>query len=709
MRKPAIGGAARTLAAKWPLAKPAGWDRLRARFTEASSEAQPEPRLHRMLPVSSVRHAVPGAIFVAVFAAVLALGTLPLRAQSAEVMARQLAEAVSAARGRDWSRADALVAGLPDTAAREVVTWLRLRAGEGSIDDFANFLSRNAHWPSMSQIARAGEDVAAARGSDAQVIAYFAVDPPRGGVATVRLVEALVAAGRRDEARGLAIEAWRSIPLQAPQQQALLSRFGGDLAPHHSHRLDWLLWSGLTDEAERMLPLVSADVAALGRARIDLRRDAQGVDARVAAVPERLRDHPGLAYERFLWRDRRGRGEAALELLRAHSVSAEALGEPARWAPRRRAFARAALRAGDGRAAYEIAARHFLEPEEGFNFADLEWLAGYVALTLMGEPTRAIPHFEAVRDAVNTAISLGRAHYWLGRAHEAAGNAAAARAAYAAGAEHQTSFYGQLAAERAGLPADPALTGLDGADWRGASFMDSPLMRAALLLYLGGEKVHALRFLEHVADGLDSTGIAQLGGFLLELDEPFLALRVAKRAAARGIVVAGPAYPLNGAASLSLPVPAELALSVTRQESEFNPVVRSPAGALGLMQLMPATARAMAAATGEAFSEARLLSDWEYNTRLGAAYLAERLEDYGGSLILTLAAYNAGPARVRAWLADNGDPRRGEIDPVDWIERIPFAETRNYVMRTMEALMVYRARLSGQAGPLTLSRDLGRR
>lgn len=639
-----------------------------------------------------------------------AMAPAQAQAQSPEEMAARLGEAVVAARGRDWAQAEALAASLPDPVAADIIAWTRLRAGEGSVAAYLDFLRRNGDWPAIDALHRAGEAVIARDARPEDVLAFFDGRPARTGAGTLAHAAALDARGRGEDARALLVSAWGAMPLTAEEETAFLSGRAALLAPHHTRRLDTLLWRGLTEEAERMLPRVSEEWRRLGEARIALRRDVAGVDARIAAVPAALREHPGLAWERFLWRDRRGRTEDARDLMVAQSQSAEALGEPERWAARRRAFARSALRAGDDQLAYELSSRHFTTAEAGFDHADLEWIAGYVALMRLNDPARAVTHFEAFGQAVSGPISLGRAGYWLGRAHEAAGDPEAARAAFVEGAAHQTSFYGQLSAIRAGLPADPALAGREPLpDWRRSAFVDTPLMRAGLLLYLAGERVQALRFFEHVAGIAEPEEVGMLGTLLLELNEPFLALRVAKRGAARGIIWNAAYYPITEIAAMELDVPPEVALAIARQESEFNPVVRSPAGALGLMQLMPRTAEAMAAKLGEPFSEARLTSDIPYNARLGAAYLAERLEEYDGSLLLSFAAYNAGPARVRRWLAEIGDPRTGEIDPVDWIELLPFNETRNYAMRTMEALDIYRARLGGTAGPLRLEEELGRR
>lgn len=458
-----------------------------------------------------------------------------------------------------------------------------------------------------------------------------------------------------------------------------------------------------------MLPLVPSDWQALAKARTAVRRDADGSTALINAVPPSLKDDPGLAYERYLYRVANGRWEDAEAFLLRRSASAEALGKPDMWMERRANLARQALRRGDVSAAYALAARNFGNGDSGSDYADAEWVAGYVALTRMNDPRRAAAHFERFRQAVFTPISVGRAGYWLGLAHERAGDAAAARAAYLAAAAHQTSFYGQLAAERVGAPADRRLAGEERApDWRRQAFMRSSVVQAGYFLSLAGDDARAAQFLRHAADGLPAEQRAALAQMASDLGRPHVGVRIAKDAAGDGMLLANQSYPLHEIARTDWPVATEFALAIARQESEFNPRAVSPAGAKGLMQLMPGTAKQVSGALGIGYDAGRLTSDPMYNARLGTGYLAKMLARYDGSYVLAAAAYNAGPGRVDEWLAAFGDPRRPDVDTIRWIETIPFEETRNYVMRVMEGLHVYRARLNGAASPVRLATDIER-
>jgi soluble lytic murein transglycosylase len=454
-----------------------------------------------------------------------------------------------------------------------------------------------------------------------------------------------------------------------------------------------------------MLPLVDAGHRALANARLGLQEDRNGVDALIAAIPSTLQNDAGLAYDRFVWRAKKGYSESAVALLLARSVSEASLGRPEKWASRRRTYARRAMRAGDDALAYQIASTHQLT--SGSQYADLEWLSGYLSLRKLGNPSRAVRHFQRFRAAIASPISMGRAGYWLGEAYAAAGDEPSAYQAFAMGARFQTSFYGQLAASRIAAAPDAALTGAEfPPDWTTAPFLAEDTVRAGVLFYFASEPARAKMFLTLAASRLDLRGRAAMAQLMLDLDEPHIALRIAKGAATRGDVLPSPYYPLHGLATFAEAVPPELAMSIARQESEMNAAARSPVGALGLMQVMPATAKTVARGLNISFSEARLGADWQYNARIGTAYLAQMLARFDGSVLLAAAAYNAGPSRAERWIKDFGDPRLESVDAVDWIEHIPYRETRNYVMRVLEAQYVYRARISGTVGPLTLASEL---
>lgn len=618
---------------------------------------------------------------------------------------RPMSLAMDAMRKGNWDSATRL-AGSAGEVGRDVIEWHRLRAGLGTYDEMLAFIDRRADWPGLAWLRRKSEPAVARAGTE-DILSFFAYSPPQTPDGVLAYARAQAASGQAGEAEATVVLAWRTMPMGRVQQASFTDRYGELLKPHHAARLDRMLWDANISSARRMLPLVGPDIRALAEARIALHDLAPGVDARIEAVPEALQSDPGLTHGRFEWRVRKGRGEDAKALLIETSTSPEALGEPGKWSNRRRALARQEMRNGNPERAYEIAARHFLT--EGSHFADLEWLAGFIALRKLDDPATALRHFERFDAGVKSPISKGRAGYWLGRAHEALGNEAAAQAAYAAGADHQTSFYGLLAAERAGLPFDPDLASPpEPGPWRAAAFADASVFQAAVLLLNAGESSLAERFLTHLVETLDPVEAAQLGAAVIELNEPHIAVMVGKRAAQRALVLPAPYFAMHPVGRAALPMSPAMTLAIARRESEFDPQVVSGAGARGLMQVMPGTARDVASALGilSAHSTERLLDDWEYNAKLGATYLARLAATFDGNVVMMSAGYNAGPGRPIRWMSDYGDPRTGAVDMVDWIEGIPFRETRNYVMRVTESLPVYRARLGQPPLPIPFSAEL---
>lgn len=619
------------------------------------------------------------------------------------VAAQPLSKAMEAVRAKDWVEAERLVR-RQDEVTRDIIEWHRLRAGVGTARETIAFLERRADWPGLPYLRRqmefSFED--APRG---QTLTFFGAQDPRTAEGALAYARALNASGQPGAAEAEIVLAWRTMSMSEALQAEYLADYRGVLKNHHEARLDYTLWKGWKENAQRMYPLVSEGWRRLAAARLALRQDRTGVDVLIAAIPASLAGDPGLAFERFQWRARKGRNESAIELLLAQSKAGK-LGEALPWAGWRQTLARSEMRAGRHKQAYALAANHGLV--EGSKYADLEWLSGYIALRFLKRPQTALQHFVAFEQAVATPISWGRAGYWIGRAYDAMGDKASAQRAYAGGGQYQTSFYGLLAAEKAGVALKPELAGQRATDWRGAPFTRSSVHVAALALLKADELWLAERFWTHLAETQDRGTMAQMGQMAIDMGQPHIAVMLGKRFIQYGQTIHAPYYALHPMAKRrDLPVPAEIALSIARRESEFDPAVVSGANAQGLMQILPGTAKQVAGALGLPYSKSRLLSDPDYNVTLGTAYLAGLAEEFDGNVIMVAAGYNAGPSRPRRWMEQRGDPRRrGGMDIVDWIEHIPFNETRNYVMRVAESLPIYRARLGKDPLPIPFSKEL---
>jgi len=636
---------------------------------------------------------------------VTAIALLGLSSASAQDAARS-AQLVQAADEREWVQAVSAAQALGSAEAVELVNWSRLRAGDANWWEYVQFMQTRGDWPGLSRMRRVGEARIPANATPADVIAFFDGEKPQTGVGVVALDRAFRATGRAVEADALVVDAWKNMSLDTLGEQMLAASQPALIAPFHQVRLDNAIWEGRLGEAERMVPRVSPDWRALAVARIALRRNQDGVNGLIDAVPAALQSNAGLAYDRFRWRTQRG-VDTATDLMRERSASAATLGRPDRWARYRRDTARREMRTGNVAVAYEIASRHGLT--SGSDYADLEWLSGYLQLRKLRNPGAAIGHFERFLAAVDTPISVGRGGYWLGRAHEAAGNRAAAEAAYRLGAEHQVSFYGQLAAQRLGATPDPALSRGQQVDWRRSSIARDPRLTAAAILYAGGDWVNGELFLTRMMlDQQQEQAMSAVAQYALdEARRADSSVRLSKQAARSVVTLPLTAYPMMNLPALPGNLPPEMVMALSRQESELNPQAESRVGARGLMQLMPGTARDVSRQLGIEYSLGQLTSNPAYNIRLGTTYLSEQLAAFGGSYIMAAAAYNAGPGRPRQWAQRYGDPRFMDVEEaVDWIEGIPFNETRNYVMRVLEGMHVYRQRINGRPVPLRIEQDI---
>jgi soluble lytic murein transglycosylase len=580
-----------------------------------------------------------------------------------------------------------------------LVDYFRWRAflqggGEADFATIAAFIDSHSTWPGLPTLRWRAEEALTGREPAALVIEWFKDHPPRTGSGKMLLAEDLQATGATDRATALAREAWTTEVFPRVDERRFLARFGDVLtAADHAKRLDMLLWAGHAESARRMFLRVPEPLRRLAQARLALHGLDPGVDHLVAAVPKALRDDPGLVYERLRWRRLKGLDERAAELL-DHPAADRV--HPELWWRERHVLARRFLEKGWYSKAYSMAAGH--GAEDGAALAEAEWLAGWLALRFLKEPKTALSHFTRMHDAVSYPISLGRAAYWAGRAAEALGDTAAAKRWYGEAAVQGTTYYGQLAASRLTpgavltLPASATPT----PEARRA-FEASPLVPLIRTLFFLDRPAEARPFLHALLDqAADDAGRVLAITLAGESGQPHLGTALARSAALQGPLVIEAAYPIPDIAWPPEPERA-LLLALIRQESNFHPGAISSAGARGLMQLMPRTARLVAQQSALSYDTGKLTDDPSYNVTVGAAYLRELLGRFKGSYVLALAGYNAGPGRPSQWMREFGDPRQAEVDAIDWVEMIPFPETRNYVQRILESLQIYRHLLSGAA------------
>ncbi len=638
-----------------------------------------------------------------------ALAVEPLPPPSSKDDFTILRDALTATEGKDYARARKIAGRAISPLPLKIARWLDYRRddSEASFSDVAAFISENPDWPNLDRIEASAERAMALGITYATVLAWFEHKDPITRDGRAQLVEAALNSNQPGRAAQFARLSWLEDDFGADEEKEFLARYRDLLRPaDHWARLNRLVWEDKATAARRLFPFVDDGAEALAEARIALRAGTKNAPKLLAKVPAKLKRDPGLTYERVRWRRLKEKDDEARALL----IGVKAVDDHANlWWQERRILARDALEKGATRDAYRLVATHGLTG--GSAFADAEWLAGWIALRHRGDAKTALVHFTRMHEGVSAPISLARAAYWAGRAAEASNNAIDAKAWFERAAAWPASYYGQLAAAHI-HGKNQAL--LDAAVGEVASREDTlpghELLSAARMLALLGEDElvtpFILRLGELARSAADHVLIATVS---IDIGRPDLAVRAAKLAASRGFVSVNALYPVADLPLIEADPRLEhpLVLAIARQESQFDPKAKSSAGALGLMQLMPATAQQVAKKLGVKVRDADLTRRPALNVQLGSHYLANLIDGFDGSYVLAIASYNAGPANVRRWIEANGSPLSDSaVDPIDWIESIPFEETRNYVQRVLEGVQVYRWRLGQPSSGARLERDL---
>ena len=608
-----------------------------------------------------------------------------------------LRDGLDALAAGDVARARAIRDGsLPDALDRRILAWAVALDGGREVPgtEIAAAARTLAGWPGQATLRRNLERALHRERPEADaVIAAIGDGEVRTIEGAIALARAFRALGDTERARAAIGAAWRWQRLEPALEAAVIGEFGAIIAPaDHRIRMETMLHHDRIASAGRVAVLAGAQD--LWRAWAAAIRGERTAPALLEAVPQDQRS-AGHAFAKARYLRKTGKIREAAAALLAAPAGAGAI-EPDGWWQERRALSRELLDLGDAATAYALAASQ--AGGSPATVADAQFHAGWYALRGLRDAATAAGHFARIAEVAEGPISRARAFYWLGRAAEAGGPGDAA-AHFAAAAAYGTTFYGQLAAAKLGRQAlDIAQPRPGGAD--ALAFNRREAVKVVARLEAAGDAARADLFYRDLAERLTAPGeVALLAARAEARGDHHLALRIGKIAAGRGIDIGLLAHPLGAIPSGADMAEAgeALAYAVARQESEFNAAAVSRAGARGLLQLLPGTARDMARKRGVDFSADRLTADPGYNATLGAAFLAEQLERFGGSYVLAIAGYNAGPRRALEWTKRYGDPRGADLDTVvDWIERIPFTETRSYVQRVMENYQVYKMRLSGR-------------
>ena len=671
--------------------------------TSSAAHAVPAPaiapatRQHAALPPAMARKPAPPA----------AVAATSSTSQADRDTLENVIELVRKHKAADAAQAEAAIS---DPVARKLAEWIILRSDDNgaSVERYRTFITANPSWPSQSFLRRRIEAALwDDRRDDATVWAWFENESPLSAKGKFSLARVMIARGDRANAERLVRDAWRNDAMSEDTESTALDLFGALLTPgDHKARMDLMLYGSEHDVAMRAAKRLGSSEVALAKARIAAYRKAPNTRALLDAVPRELHGDPGYIFSKIQLLRREEKFTEAAQLMMSAPKDPGRLYNLDEWWIERRLLSRKMIDVGEHRTAYLIA-RDAALPARDIYKTEQEFTAGWIALRFLHDPSTAAQHFARIGVGSANPTTLARAGYWQGRAAEAAGRSQEARTAYAAAAEHSTSYYGQLARAKLGLP-QIELNGVPAA--RGRAVERLEIVRAVQLLYELDERDIAIPIFGDMGENGDPDALVGLGELASRNSDARGMLLMGKAALNRGLSFDYYAYPVTGIPpfrSIGPDVEQSIVYAIARQESAFNPSVVSPAQAYGLMQVTPDAGKYVCKKYGASFDLGRLKTDPVYNAALGAAELGGLIEDYRGSYVLTFAAYNAGRGSVKKWVDRYGDPRDPKIDAVDWVELIPFSETRNYVQRIMENLQVYRARFGG-GSRLQIEADLHR-
>ncbi len=617
-------------------------------------------------------------------------------------------ETIKFIKSKKWNSALKASEKVKDRDFRTLITWMYLKTtgNSATFNDYKKFIERNSDYPRINRIRYLAEKkIYLKNTSPTSVINWFNQNPPLGGIGKIKLAEAYLEQGNTSEVKKLITEAWTTAEIDKNSLGYYRAKFKKFLtSDNHLKRASYLAWERKYWDLKRMLKYLPTDERALYNARQILMSNSYGVDNAISKVPEHLKNDPGLEFDRLRWRNRRGRLEGSLEILYKNSNKTERqMIRPDLWWEQRKSVARSLIYKKRYKTAYKISSEHSLS--SGPEFAEAEWLSGWIALSFLSSPEYAINHFENFYNNVGYPISLARGAFWLGAAYKELGNIELANKYFNEGAKFPMTYYGQLSFLEVKPGSDFELVDQSTYDKEyEKEFNKNRLIKHVILLKELDATKYSKDILKHLATLNIEKGSEVLAAKLSTKVERYdFAIQISKQASYQKRFYNKYNYPIINTPkeinNKKMPN-SEIVLAIIRQESEFDKRANSWAGARGMMQLMKYTAKIVAKQAKLPYSISRLTRDPEYNIKLGSYYFNSLIEDYNGIYPFAIAAYNAGPNRVKTWRRVNGDPSKGKLSYINWIELIRFKETRNYVQRVLENINVYKYMLNKQ--PVTI-------
>ncbi|MDA7606432.1 transglycosylase SLT domain-containing protein [Pelagibacteraceae bacterium] len=599
-----------------------------------------------------------------------------------------------------WDNAVQQTKKVKDKEFRNLVTWLYLKqnGNQATFNDYQNFIEKNSDYPRIGRLRYMAEHKIILENTSPKIVVdWFRKNEPLSGTGKVKLGEAYLKIGEFNLGSDLVKSGWVDADLSKKDVKYYRKKFRKILTTQdHLKRADYLAWDNQYWDLKRMLPYLPKKEKLLYNARFILMTNSYGVDKAISDVPKELINDLGLQYNRLKWRTRRNRLEGSLEILRKFHGE-ETLVYPELWWKLRENITRDLIYEKKYSLAYEVSSNHHLD--KGPEFADAEWISGWLALSFLDRSKLAISHFENFYSNVGYPISLARGAFWLGLAHEKSGNSDEAKKYFKESSKFTNTYYGQLAFNKIKSGQDFKLSPVHKiSDGYEKEFNKNKLILHVKLLKEMDRTEFSKDIVKHLATLNVENGSEILAAKLAtDIGRFDYAIQISKQASYEKRFINMFNYPV-----IDIPkeinnkeMPSqELLLAIIRQESEFDARANSHVGAQGLMQIMPATAKLVARNLKTTYSKSLLKSDPSYNIKLGTYYFNSLLEDYDGVFPFAIGAYNAGPNRIKSWVKRYGDPNKGEINFIDWIELIRFKETRNYVQRVIENINVYKYTLN---------------